>query len=73
MKISTKQFTTRNLITEQVFADGVQIGLLTKTRGANMPWRAIFLKDGHKLDLGIFKGDIGRRNAKNAIIEKYQK
>jgi len=71
MKISVKQFATGTFITEQLFLNDVQIGLMTKVRGANKPWKAILLKNGVKVDLGSFSGDVGRRDAKNIIIEKF--
>jgi hypothetical protein len=70
-KISTKSIPSRALITEELFVDNVQIGIMTKTKGGNMPWRAFFLQNNTRLDLGIFKGDTGRRDAKQSIIERY--
>lgn len=74
MKISTKQFKTHSLLTEQLFADEVQIGVMTRPLSSpSAPIRASYIKNGCKIELGMFSGNFGRRDAKTAIIDRHKK
>lgn len=75
MKISTKQIRTSSLLIEQVFADEVHIGLMTRPiNQPTAPVRAYYVENGNKLDIGIFSGgNIARGNAKTAIIDRYRR
>lgn len=67
MKISTKGYKLRNKFIEHVFADNVLIGVMKRT-GTSI--RAFYMQNNVELYLGEFNGDIGRRDAKTAIIER---
>ena len=70
MKISTKQFKTGILFTEQLFADEIQIGVMTRPTGVpTAPVRASYIKKGCKIELGMFPN---RTHAKTAIIDRYK-
>ncbi|RDJ35148.1 MAG: hypothetical protein DWQ19_09950 [Crenarchaeota archaeon] len=74
MKISTKQVSTPNLLLEQVFADEIHIGLISRSKLSSVaPMRAYYIKNGCKIDAGTFSGKYARRDAKTAIIDMFKK
>ncbi len=72
MKISTKQNKGHTLLTEQIFADDLHIGLIVRSIfSSTASIRAYYVKNGSKAEIGMFSGNFARRDAKTAIIQRH--